>query len=387
MTNRPNIKDAKRIVFKLGTNTLTNQDGNIALSRIYSFLEAVCRLKKQGKEVIIVTSGAVGMGRKVLKGNTLEELKRLDPISVKQACAAVGQGKLMQFYEEALEKFGITTAQILLTADDFGNRKKYLSLRNTLNTLLELDVIPIINENDTVSTSELECFKENDVEVCFGDNDKLSAIVTSKLDADLLVILSDIDGLFDDDPRVNKNAKIIPVIKEITPEIESLGFEASKGGRGGMKTKIEAAKVVMHSGSMLLIINGKDIGIVDKIFAGEEAGTLFLPVENLSGRKKWIAYATNINSYIKVNDGAKKALVEKKSSLMPIGIIEIINTFKKGDVIGILDKDGKEFAKGMTNYSAKECSLVIGKNSEEIEQILGFKNYDTVITRDNIVIL
>jgi len=402
MTFKKNIKEAKRIVFKLGTSTLTNKDGDIALSRIYSFIESISDLKKEGKEIIIVTSGAVGMGAKFLEKETclpaingisgskapLQPLPTIrDPISFKQACAAVGQGKLMHFYEEALEKFNITTAQILLTADDFANRKKYLSLRNTLNTLIELGVIPIINENDTVSTNELECYKENDVEVCFGDNDKLSALVTSKLDADLLIILSDIDGLYDKDPRINNDAKLISVVKEITPEIEALGFEASKGGRGGMKTKIEAAKVVMHSGGMLLIANGKETGIINKIFNSKEVGTLFLPVENLSGRKKWIAYATNINSYIKINDGAKKALIEKKASLMPVGIIEIINSFKKGDVISIIDKNGKEFAKGMTNYASSECKRVIGKHSEEIEKILGFKNYDTVITRDNIVIL
>ncbi|OGH96848.1 MAG: glutamate 5-kinase [Candidatus Melainabacteria bacterium GWA2_34_9] len=387
MTFRKKIKEAKRIVFKLGTSTIANKDGNIALSRIYSFIESLSDLKKEGKEIIIVTSGAVGMGAKLLDTNQLKNVEKFDPVSVKQACAAVGQGKLMHFYEEALEKFNIITAQILLTADDFANRKKYLSLRNTLSTLLELGVVPIINENDTVSTSELECYKENDVEVCFGDNDKLSALVTSKLDADLLVILSDIDGLYDDDPRINKEAKIISVVTEMTSKIEALGFEASKGGRGGMKTKIEAAKVVMHSGGMLLIANGKESGIINKIFNGEEIGTLFLPVENLSGRKKWIAYATNINSYIKVNNRAKKALVEKKASLMPIGIIEIINSFKKGEVVSILDEDGKEFAKGMTNYSCSECEKVIGKHSDEIEKILGFKNYDTIITRDNMVIL
>lgn len=381
MKNRKKIETAKRIVFKLGTNTLTGKDGNIALSRIYSFIESISDLKKEGREIIIVTSGAVGMGAKIL-GNT----SKFDPVSVKQACAAVGQGKLMHFYEEALEKFNIITAQILLTAGDFADRKKYLSLRNTLNTLLEMGVVPIINENDTVSTSELEYYKENDIDVCFGDNDKLSALVTSKLDADLLVILSDIDGLYDDDPRINKNAKIISEISELTPEIEALGFEASKGGRGGMKTKLEAAKVVMRSGGMTLISNGKETGIISRIFNGEEVGTLFLPVEHLSGRKKWIAYATNINSYIKVNNGAKKAMIQQKASLIPVGVIEIINSFKKGEVIGILDEEGKEFARGMTNYSSEQCELVIGKHSDEIEKILGFKNYDNVITRDNIVI-
>ena len=379
---KENIKQAKRIVFKLGTNTLANTDGSLALSRIYSIVESLAELKKQDREIIIVTSGAVGMGSALLK-NT----EKFDPVSVKQACAAVGQGKLMHFYQEAFEKFNIITAQILLTVDEFANRKKYLSLRNTLSTLLELGVIPVINENDTVSTSELEYYRENDIETCFGDNDKLSALVTSKLDADLLVILSDIDGLFDKDPRKNKNAKVIPVIREISSEIESLGFEASKGGRGGMKTKLEAAKVVMRSGGMTLIVNGKETGIINRIFKGEPVGTLFLPVEQLSGRKKWIAYATNIQSYIKINDGAKAALVDKKASLMPVGIIEIVNEFNKGDVIGILDGEGREFAKGMTNYSSRECRLVIGKHSEEIEKILGFKNYDTVITRDNMVIL
>lgn len=382
MPFRKKLKNVKRIVFKLGTNTVADKDGKLALPVIHSFIESIADLKKQGKEIIIVTSGAVGLGAEYLN-----HTGKIDPVCLKQACAAVGQSKLMHFYEEALEKFNITSAQLLLTSEDFSNRKKYLNLRNTLNVLLELGIIPVINENDTVSASELECYKENDVEVCFGDNDKLSALVTSKLDADLLVILSDVAGLYNNDPRKDSGAEIFSVIEKITPEIESLGFGASQGGRGGMKTKIQAAKVVMNSGGMTLIACGKEPGIVNRIFNGEKVGTLFLPVKNLSGRKKWIAYATNINSYIKVNDGAKKALIEKKASLMPVGIIEIINSFKKGDVTGILDSEGKEFARGMTNYSDNECRLVIGKNSEETERIFGFKNYDTVITRDNIVIL
>ncbi|OGI00367.1 MAG: glutamate 5-kinase [Candidatus Melainabacteria bacterium GWF2_37_15] len=382
MTERKKIKTSRRIVFKLGTNIITNQAGNIALARIYSLIESIAELKSQNKEIILVTSGAVGMGAKIL-GNS----KNCDPVSLKQAHAAVGQGQLMHFYEEAFEKFNIITAQILLTAEDFSVRKKYLSLRNTLNTLLELGVVPIINENDAISTSELEGYKENGVTVCFGDNDKLSALVASKLDADILVILSDVDGLYTGNPKTNKDSKLISIVKDITPEIESYGQDASKGGRGGMKTKIEAAKIVAHSGSMVVVAGGQDPDIIRKIFRGEEVGTLFLPVEHLSGRKKWIAFATNIGSSIKVNEGAKKALIDKKASLMPIGIIEIKNSFKKGDVISILDEGGREFARGMTNYSSTECKKVIGKNSEEIERILGFKNYDTVVTRDNIVVL
>ena len=376
MPERKKIKNSKRIVFKFGTNIISNKNGNIALSRIYSFIESIAGLKEVNKEIILVTSGAVGMGAKILG-----EIKNSDPVSIKQAYAAVGQSNLMHFYREAFEKFNIKTAQILLTADDFSSRKRYLSLRNTLNTLLELDIVPIINENDVISTNELEYYKENGVTVCFGDNDKLSALVASKLDADILVILSDVDGFY------NKDMKLIPLIRKITPELESCCWKESTSDRGGMKTKIEAAEIVMHSGSMVVVASGKDSGIIEKIFNGKEVGTLFLPVEHLSGKKKWIAFATNISSYIKVNEGAKKALIEKKSSLMPIGIIEIKNSFKKGDVIGILDEHDKVFAKGMTNYASNECKKVIGKNSDETEKILGFKNYDTVITRDNIVIL
>lgn len=382
MDNREKIKNAHRIVFKFGTNVLTRGDGEIALSRIYSFIENIADLKKQGKEIIIITSGSVGLGAKKLK---LQEKPKLLPL--KQACAAIGQGQLMAIYEDGFEKFDLTTAQVLLTEDDFSNRKKYLSLRNTLSKLLELGVVPVINENDTVSSSEVEYFNENGIKVCFSDNDKLSALVMSKLEADLLVILSDVDGLYDDNPNTNKNAKIIPIVNDITPEIEALGFEASKRGRGGMKTKLEAAKVAMHSGGMAIIANGKKEGIIHSIFNKEPVGTLFLPVESLSGKKRWVAYATNITGQVKVNDGAKKALLEKGASLLPIGIIKVKNSFKKGDVVSILDNNDNEFAKGMVNYSSGDCRKILGKQSDEIEEILGYKNYDAVITRDNIVIL
>jgi glutamate 5-kinase len=382
MNYREQVKKAKRIVIKFGTNALTRDDGNLALSRIYSFIESIAELKKIGKEVIIVTSGAVGLGMQKLK---LSE-KPTD-VSLKQACAAVGQGRLMYIYEEGFDKFGLTTAQVLLTEDDFSDRKRYLSLRNVFTGLLGLGVIPVVNQNDTVSTSEVESFNTDGVKVCFGDNDKLSALVMSKLDADLLIILSDVDGLFDADPREFKNAKVIPVVEEINEKIESLGFAASNGGRGGMKTKLEAAKVAVRSGGIATIINGKQSGIIEKLFKGEEVGTIFLPVENLSSKKRWIGYATNIIGRIKINSGAKKALVEKNASLLPTGIIEIKNQFKNGDVVSILDEDGNEFAKGMVNYSSSDCRKIAGKHSDEIESILGHKNYDAVVTRDNIVIL
>ncbi len=372
------LNKSKRIVFKIGTNVLTSNRGNLSLSTIYAFIEDIAELHEHGKEIIIVTSGSIGIGKKKLK-----MLSSLDNIPLKQACAAVGQGQLMYIYEEGFEKFDILTAQVLLTEDDFSQRQKYLSLRNTLNELLKYNVIPIINQNDTVSTN----FTDPNMIASFGDNDKLSALVASKLDADLMVILSDIDGLFDKNPKKNTDAKLIPLVEEITPEIESLGFEASENGRGGMKTKLEAAKVVTHSGHYAMIINGDKNHIVRETFHGNFVGTLFLPVENLSGRKRWIAYATNITGGLKVNSGAKKALVEKFSSLLPIGVISVINRFQSGDVISIIDEDENEFARGIVNFSDEDCKKIIGKHSEEIEHILGATNYDTVISRDNIAIL
>lgn len=382
MNLRKQIKKANRIIFKFGTSVLTRDDGNIALSRIYSFIESIADLKKENKEIIIVSSGAVGLGIKKLNLD-----KKPNQLALKKACAAVGQGRLMYLYEEGFDKFSIITAQILLTDEDFSTRERYLNLRNTLNTLLEMNVIPIINENDTVSNNDSKCLKEDISSACFEDNDKLSALVMSKLGGDLLIILSDIDGLCDADPRVDKNAKVISIIKEFTPEIEALGFEASQKGRGGMKTKLEAAKIATHSGGMAIIANGKNVNIINEIFSGKEVGTVFLPVETLSSKKRWIAYATNITGALIINKGAQKALVEKNASLLPTGIIEIKNSFKKGDVISILNDENREFSRGVVNYSSTECEKLIGKHSKEIEHLLGHKDVDEIINRDNIVIL
>ncbi|MDD3594265.1 MAG: glutamate 5-kinase [Candidatus Gastranaerophilales bacterium] len=377
MDIKEKIKEAKRIVFKFGTNALSRQDGSIALSRIYGFIEDIADLKNQDKEILIVTSGAVGLGAARLG------IKKPSLIAAKQACAAVGQAKLMHFYEDAFEKFGVTVAQVLLTEDDFNFRSRYLSLKSALNELLSCSVIPIINQNDTVSAAELKptCHKK----ACFGDNDKLSSLVMSGLDADLLVILSDVDGLYNDDPRVNKDAKLISVVEDITPDIEKLGFDASKGGRGGMKTKLEAAKVATHSGGIAVIANGNEARIIRKIFSDEPVGTVFLPSENLSEKRRWIAYATNLAGAVKVNSGAYSALLEKNASLLPIGIVDIINSFDKNDVVSILNEAGEEVARGMVNYSSKDCKKLLGKHSDDIEKILGYRNYDAIITRDNII--
>lgn len=376
---RDEITKAKKIIFKFGTNILRNDDGEISLSRIYSFIEEISKLQKSGKEIIIVTSGAVGLGAKKLG------IGISDSVQLKQACAAVGQSQLMSIYEDGFDKYGIKVAQILLTEDDFSQRARYLSLRNTLNQLLELDVVPIINQNDTVSTYGLEYYKDM-VEVCFADNDKLSALLASEMRADLLVILSDINGLYTQNPKEFSDAEFIPVVEKVTDEIQKLGKDASLGGRGGMKTKLEAAKVVTTAGGCLLIANGKESNIISKIFTQDNVGTIFLPSETLSGKKHWIAYATNVMGTLVVNDGAKNALIEKCSSLLAIGLIEVKYNFKKGDIVSIVDANGQEFARGMVNYDFDECEKLIGAYSDEFIEKIGYKTYDEIIGRDNIVI-
>ncbi len=378
--DRNDFIKAKRIVFKFGTNILRGDDGYVSLPRIFSFIEDLSHLVKQGKEVIVVTSGAVGLGKKRLG------LESTEGVALKQACAAIGQGKLMSIYESGFDTYGIVSSQILLTEDDFSLRKRYLSLRTTLNKLIELGVVPIINQNDTVSTVEVDPQYEH-MQVCFSDNDKLSALVASELDADLLIILSDIEGLYDDNPKTNPNANIIRKVDEVTDEILALGSDASSGGRGGMRTKLEAARMVTRFGGKVLIANGKEPFILKRIFDGEELGTMFLPQqETMSDKKRWIGYATNIIGKIIVNDGAKQALLAQKS-LLPIGVCEVINEFKKGDAISILDEEDTEIARGIVNYDSESCKKLIGRHSDNIMEILGFKNYDAIITRDNITLL
>ena len=378
---RQDFINTKRIVFNFGTNVLRGEDGYVSLPRIYSFIEDIAHLVKAGKEVIIITSGAVGLGKKRLG------LEGTKGTALKQACAAIGQSKLMSIYENGFDTYNLVAAQILLTEDDFGIRTRYLSLRTTLNKLLELGTVPVINQNDTVSNVEITPRYEK-MQVCFSDNDKLSALVASELDADLLVILSDVDGLFDKNPKENPDAKIIHEVKEVTDEILNLGTDASEGGRGGMRTKLKAAQMVTRFGGKVIIANGKVPYIIKKIFNGEEYGTMFLPQnEGLSDKKRWIGYATNIIGKIKVNNGAKKALVEKTKSLLPIGVVDVINEFSKGDVISILDENDNEFARGIVNYDSESCKKVMGNHSDDIMKILNFKNYDAIITRDNITIL
>ncbi|HEY9231001.1 MAG TPA: glutamate 5-kinase, partial [Blastocatellia bacterium] len=376
------IAAARRVVIKLGTAVLMREDGGPALSRFYSFIEAIADLKRAGREVLLVSSGAVGLG-----AQRLNLTRRPQLLPLKQACAAVGQGRLMALYAEGFDRLGVTTAQVLLTEEDFSNRQRYLNLRGTLGKLLELGTLPIINENDTVATAELESEDAApQVRVNFGDNDKLSALVASKTESDLLVILTDVDGLYTAEPS-SKDARLIPLVTEITPEIEALGrgpAAGSKVGRGGIRTKIEAARIATRSGCATVIAGGKLPQIITRIFAGEALGTLFLPQSGLPGKRRWIAFATTVKAALVVNEGARRALVERKASLLAAGVIEVRGTFERGDVVSVIDERQQEFARGIVNYSSDEARRISGQHSARIDELIENRNYDALITRDNI---
>jgi len=379
------ISHARRVVIKLGTAVLMRDDGSPALSRFYSFIESIADLKRAGREVLLVSSGAVGLGAQQLN---LPRKPQLLPL--KQACAAVGQGRLMALYADGFERLGVTTAQVLLTEEDFSNRQRYLNLRGTLAKLLELGALPIINENDTVSTAELESEEASpQLRVNFGDNDKLSALVASKTEADLLVILTDVDGLYSAEPG-SADARLIPFVAEVTQEVEELArgpSVVSKVGRGGIRTKIEAARIAAHSGCAAVIAGGKIPGIITRIFAGEEVGTLFQPQSGLPGKRRWIAFATTVKAALVVNQGARRALLEGKASLLAAGVTAVRGAFERGDVVSVLDDREQEFARGIVNYSSDEARRISGQHSAKIDELIENRNYDALITRDNIAFL
>jgi glutamate 5-kinase len=381
------FRNCQRVVVKLGTAVLMREEGGIALSRFYSYVESIADQIKDGKEILLVTSGAIGLG--VQKLNLQQRPKQLPQ---KQAAAAVGQGHLMSLYSDAFEQLGIITAQLLLTEEDFSNRRRYLNLRSTVAELLRSRVLPIINENDTVSTSELEMDKTKaHRKVNFGDNDKLSALMASKMEADLLIILTDVDGLYSADPRHDPQAKLIAQVSDIDPILEELqnssSSDPSKLGRGGIQTKLAAAKIATQSGCATIVASGKLPLVLSRLFNGEEIGTLFLSKHGLSSKKRWIAFATSVAAALVVNEGAKEALLEHKASLLPAGIVEVKDTFDRGDVVSILDSSGKEFARGIVNYSSDEARRITGKRSDVIDEKIEDRNYDALVTRDNIAFL
>ncbi len=369
------VAKAKRIVIKVGTSTLTDDNHRLAPDKVEKLASEIVELRRRGKEVILVSSGAIGAGI-----GKLNLKQRPRDIKLLQATAAVGQSILMSTYDRYFSAYGQTIAQLLLTHADFLSRQRYLNLRNTLLTLLKSGVIPIVNENDTTAVDEIKV----------GDNDNLSALVASNLEADLLIILTDTDGLFTRDPRRSKRAELIPVVRDITPEIERIADRGEKTSSvGGMKTKIEAAKLAMNAGIPVIIANGAEENILLRIVEGEPVGTRFLPrkSDRMNDREHWIRFISPPRGRIKVDEGAKAALVAKGGSLLPSGIIEVEGTFMPGDIVSITDSRGIEFARGITNYSSVEIEKIKGLQTGDIERVLGHKEYDEVVYRGNLYLI
>ena len=373
--DRATLKDVKRIVIKVGSSTITYGNGKRNFSRIDHLAREIADLANQGKEIILVSSGAVAVGI-----DRLGLPAKPKTIPGKQAAAAVGQGVLMHTYEKIFAEYGQIVAQVLLTRVDSVDRHRYTNSRNTFLALLEHKVIPIVNENDVVAIDELK----------IGDNDNLSALVAGIVDADLLIILSDIDGLYTANPQKDPNAKLVPEVTDITPEIEaSAGDAGSKVGTGGMFTKIQAAKMATSSGINMVIASGEEKDAISRILEGEEIGTLFVSRENrLQFRKRWLAFGARIAGKIVVDDGCAKAVRKAGGcSILPAGITDVEGEFEAGNTISVVNKNGHELARGLSNYSSEELDMIKGAKTSEIENILGHKHFDEVIHRDDLVIL
>jgi glutamate 5-kinase len=375
-TNRKTIfSKARRIVIKVGSAVLTSSDQGLDQGRIERLASDISGIMSQGRQVILVSSGAIAAGLAKLG---LKKTKGM-PLSLKQAAASVGQSSLMWMYEKTFGAHGHKVAQVLLTREDLSNRTRFLNARSTLQTLLDYGVVPVINENDTVSVDEIK----------FGDNDNLSAMVVHLADADLLVILSVIDGLYTADPKFDPSAELIPFVEKITAEIErGAGDAQSQVGTGGMRSKILTAKKVGAYGAPMVIVNGKKNGMLQALFEGREVGTLFLPrPDKQDSRKHWIAYTVTSTGRLVIDDGGREALVHKGKSLLPGGVVKVEGNFKIGDCVTCVDQTGTAFARGLVKYSASELELIKGLQTSQISSVLGHKDYDEVIHRDDLVIL
>lgn len=378
---------ARRIVVKLGTQVVielaANATGRFASERLANLTRQCAELVANGKEVILVSSGAIGLGRQTL------QLQGTLTLNERQACAAVGQNLLMDAYRELFGQSGLITAQVLLTAMDFADRKHYLNLRQTLETLLKLKVVPIINENDTTSTMEIQ---EERYTKGFGDNDMLSALVASKLDADVLVILTNVDGIYTDNPFTNPDAQKVSVIENFQDlqKIDASG--QSLLGRGGMSSKLEASRIAAISGVYTFITSGVKPDPLQPLLTEtpELPGTLVLPqASSLNGKKRWIGIASGYHGIVTVNDGARKALVENQASLLPIGVVSVQGDFAAQQVVSIQDEQGNEIGRGLTHFSSDEIERIKGVRGEQIAQQLGINgsvDRHEIIHRDNLVI-
>lgn len=371
---RKQLGQSRRWVVKIGSSLLTDEGRGLAKTAIDDWVAQVARLCRQGVEVVLVSSGAVAEGMARLGWAT-----RPSALYELQAAAAVGQMGLVQTYESSFQKHGLKTAQVLLTHDDLANRKRYLNARSTLRTLLKLKVVPIVNENDTVAMEEIR----------FGDNDTLAALVANLVEADVLVILTDQAGMFDKDPRSNPDAKLLPQVSAADPLLEEMaGGSAGKVGRGGMLTKVRAAKLAARSGASTLVAPGRSAGVLDAIAAGQQTGTLFTPgQETFVARKQWLASHLQLRGKLVIDAGAVRVLRESGRSLLAVGVKNVAGDFMRGEVVACVDEQGHELARGLVNYSADETRRIMGSASDRIEEILGYVDEPELIHRDNLVLI
>jgi glutamate 5-kinase len=373
-TRRQSIEAAEVWVVKVGSRVLTGSDGRLDRDHVRRLAIQLIELTKRGHQVVLVSSGAVasGVGRLGLPGRPTD-------LATLQAVAAVGQAHLIQVYEQTFAEHNRHAAQVLLTASDLDDRKAYLNVRNTLNALLDMGAIPVINENDTVAVDELK--------TTFGDNDRLAAMVAGLFGKAILVILSDVRGLFDRDPT-DPDARVIDTVAQIDSSIEDLVRDRKTGiSKGGMASKLAAARFVNNSGNPVIIAWGREDHVLPRIESGENLGTLFLPQpRGLAQRKRWISFTTQCAGSLVVDAGAERALREKGTSLLAIGVRDVIGNFEQGDAVTIISANGQEFARGLTNYNAAEIRQIRGCRSERIAEILGHCPYEEVIHRDNLAL-
>ncbi|RJQ43707.1 MAG: glutamate 5-kinase [Nitrospiraceae bacterium] len=363
----------KRLVIKIGSNILASADRGLNTERLHALTKDISDVIDAGNSIVIVSSGAVAAGLKKLG---LKEKPK--DIKLKQAAAAIGQSSLMWAYEHNFSGFHKKVAQVLLTKEDISNRQRYINAKNTLFTLMSYGVIPVINENDPVAVDEIK----------FGDNDMLAALVAGLVEADMFIILSDVEGLYTKNPSLH-DSELIGCVEEITPAIEkTAGSAGSAVSTGGMYSKILAAKQATSHGIPVAIMSGKKSGLLMRFMKGEKIGTYFNPkTQRLSSRKGWIAYGVKTKGIIYLDDGAVNALTTQGKSLLPSGIVKIEGDFGVGDYVKCVDKHGEKIAKGLTNYSSKDLDLIKGKKTSEIEKILGYKYSDEVVHRNNLVLV
>ncbi|HZU34797.1 MAG TPA: glutamate 5-kinase [Gemmataceae bacterium] len=363
----------RTVVVKVGTNVLARADGTLDPERIHALADQLERIRRSDRKAVLVSSGAIGAGiGRLALAERPRDLRHL------QACAAVGQSFLMRAYQESLARHGIVPAQLLLTAGDFDNRTRYLNARNTILTLLEWGCLPIINENDTVSVAEIR----------FGDNDHLAALVTNLLQAPLLILLTVVEGLYAADPAVEPTAPLLHTVPVLDSRVlEMAGAGRSTLGTGGMRSKLRAARVATAAGESVIMANGGRPGVLDAIFAGESVGTLFLPQgSTMPAWKRWLGFTAQPRGLLLVDAGARQAVQHNGRSLLSIGVLKVVGTFSKGDVVSLCDADGHEFARGLSNYSAADADRIRGVRTEQIAEILGAVPYEEIVHRDNLVV-